>query len=155
MKHYLKSYLEALCIEHGGKLTPDIVLASAISEESPIHHCFEWEESNAAAQYRLLQAADLIRKVKVKVRVGESDIRSVRAYVNIANPADDKLNLSLSQWRRRIYVPVTDALRKVSTRDQVISALYREVIEWQRRAEAYEVFAEACKAVKKIRRSSR
>lgn len=147
MQSYLKLHLQALCDRHKGKLTPQIVLEEASHQSSPIHHLFTWDDTEAAEQYRLLQAADIIRRVKVKVRVSESQTRLVRAFVNIENPADDDLI-----DRKRVYVPVVEALRKSQTRAQVIDALHREAMEWKHRAETYEVFAETCKAIKRIRK---
>lgn len=147
MQTTLKTHLQSLCIRHRGKLTPQLVLDDASRKSSPIHHLFTWDDSEAAQQYRLLQAAEIIRRVKVKVHVSASQTRMVRAYVNIENPADDGLI-----DRKRVYVPVVEALRKAQTRDQVINALHREAMEWKHRAEAYEVFAEICKAIKRIKR---
>ncbi len=147
MKTNLKHHLQSLCDSHGGKLTPELVLDDARSESSPIHRLFEWDDTAAAHNFRLLQAAELIRRVKVRVRISETETRSVRAFVNIANPADNALI-----DRRRVYVPIVDAMRAEHTRSQVIDALHREVLEWKRRAEAYEIFAETCGAIRRITR---
>jgi len=144
---YLKSHLQNLCDAHRGKITPEIVLEDASDRSSPIHHLFAWDDSEAARQYRLLQAADLIRRVKVKVRIHDIELREVRAFVNVANPADDDLI-----DRKRVYVPIVEALRNPPTRRQVIDALHREAVEWEQRAKAYEIFASACKAIKQIKR---
>lgn len=57
------------------------VLADARDESSPLHAYFEWDDTAAAERYRLAQAQDLIRRVKVTVvRANESPV-SVRAFI--------------------------------------------------------------------------
>ena len=67
-----------------GMVTPQAVLQEAKKPASPIHSWFQWDETEAAHQYRLLQAGELIRAVTVKVIPGEE--RSVRAYVHLGDP---------------------------------------------------------------------
>jgi hypothetical protein len=76
--------LEQLRAEAGGELTPDRVIADARNPNSPLHTLFEWNDSEAAHQYRLVQARALIRAVVVCYRaVPESGARSIVAFVNV------------------------------------------------------------------------
>lgn len=50
---------------NGGELRPGDVVDAARDEESPIHAWFEWDDSTAAEAYRVDQARDLIKSVRV------------------------------------------------------------------------------------------
>lgn len=65
-----------------GKLTPALVLQEATNPTHPLHNRFEWDDSVAAAKYRLDQAHELIRTVRVVYRdSSETDRgRDVRAF---------------------------------------------------------------------------
>lgn len=54
-------------VERDGELTAESVLAEAKRKRSPIHDFFEWDDSEAALQYRLEQARRLIRRVHVTI----------------------------------------------------------------------------------------
>jgi hypothetical protein len=51
-------FLEELAARNGGELTAAETLEAARDPNSPIHSCFQWDDSLAAEQYRLEQARD-------------------------------------------------------------------------------------------------
>lgn len=66
-----------------GMLTPGLVVIAAESPGHELHDRFEWDDSIAAARYRLTQAAAIIRSVKVTVERGpDKDPIRVRAFVS-------------------------------------------------------------------------
>jgi hypothetical protein len=79
----IRSELERIYAEHGN-LTPGLVLSEAQSPDSPLHTHFNWDDDDAANRWRLHQAADLIRRVKINVVNTTSDegLR-VRAWTSI------------------------------------------------------------------------
>ena len=54
-----------------GLITPNDLVNQARSESSPIHNLFEWDDTEAASQYRLSQARNIINHIEIEVR-GES-----------------------------------------------------------------------------------
>jgi hypothetical protein len=60
-----------------GTLTPEVVVEEAADPHHPLHHRFEWNDTEAAVRYRLLQAQQLLR-VKYKTDVGNKrgDLRA-------------------------------------------------------------------------------
>ena len=65
-----------------GMLTPGLVVIAAENPGHELHDRFEWDDSIAAARYRLTQAAAIIRSVKVTVERGpDKDPIRVRAFV--------------------------------------------------------------------------
>ena len=73
----------------GGKLTPAQVVEAAKDEASPIHECFTWDDSVAAAAYRIEQARELIRRVRIEVVYEETTIRTVQ-YVRDQRCKDEE-----------------------------------------------------------------
>lgn len=72
------------CKNNDGFITPDAVVKKASDAASILHSCFEWNDKEAAANYRLNQAGDLIRNI-VTVSIPDSICSDtpVRAFVNI------------------------------------------------------------------------
>ena len=60
------------------------VLVAARHVDSPMHDCFEWDNTKAAYEHRLSQARYLIRKLCVVVE--KDDFRPIRAYVSVQKP---------------------------------------------------------------------
>ena len=56
------------CYEEIGadKVTPEEVLAKATDENSELHKCFEWDDTEAANKYRLIQARQIIQMIVIK-----------------------------------------------------------------------------------------
>lgn len=96
--------------ETHGHLTPDIVLEDAHDKTSPLHGEFQWDNKLAAHQYRLQQARELIRSVKVTIVTDTVSIKTVQ-YVRDPN----------ADTREQGYVSV-DSLRSDprSARDALI-----------------------------------
>jgi hypothetical protein len=68
-----------------GALAPEAVLRDAEREESPLHPCFEWDDTEAARRYRLEQARYLIRAIEVEYETRGPDQATVVAvqYVTL------------------------------------------------------------------------
>lgn len=63
-----------------GRLLPATVVEAAKDPSSPLHSHFEWDDTAAAAKYRIDQARALIRSVKIEVTVRDVPL-TVVAYV--------------------------------------------------------------------------
>ena len=59
--------LKEIARRDGGLLRPASVVDAARDEKSPLHGAFEWDDTEAAQKYRLLQAQSLIRSFKVEI----------------------------------------------------------------------------------------
>lgn len=60
-----------------GRLTPQQVVETAEPDNSPLHGFFEWDDAKAGAAYRIEQARELIRRVKIEVTVEDRTFRVV------------------------------------------------------------------------------
>jgi hypothetical protein len=61
-----------------GTLTPAVVVEEAADPMHPLHHRFEWDDTEAAIKYRLIQAQQLLR-VRYKADAGD-DRADLRAF---------------------------------------------------------------------------
>ena len=93
----LRDQLQAIHEQHG-HITPALVVDTARDESHPLHERFEWDDKQAGEAYRLHQARQMIRSVRVVYREADEreGERSVRAYHavrtergNIYQPADE------------------------------------------------------------------
>jgi hypothetical protein len=70
-----------------GELTPEAVVEEARPADSDLHSRFEWDDSIAGPKYRLQQARELIRSVRVTYAVdNEGREKTVRAFSSIRTP---------------------------------------------------------------------
>lgn len=82
----LRSQLQAL-YEANGELSPALVVDSATPEDHPLHVYFEWDNAVAGPKYRILQAEDLIRSIKVTYTDKRGEKQAVRWWHPVRNDA--------------------------------------------------------------------
>ena len=96
-------------LEKAGRITAHAVLDAARPASSPIHDCFDWDDSEAAEKWRLEQARELIRRVKIELVYQEVSVRTVKyvadparsdGYTNIVKAREPSLSEIMSaEWR--------------------------------------------------------
>jgi len=79
MNAKISEELKAVARQHRGKLRPKDVVDFAKDPKTALHARFEWDNSAAAAEYRLWQARELIR-VAVVIIPNKNTPMNVRAY---------------------------------------------------------------------------
>ncbi len=114
-----------------GLVRPEAVVEAARDEASPLHPYFEWDDTEAAHQYRLVQARKLI------VRVGVTRVEQPPKYVNVVITRPDGS-------ARRGYVPTERAVVDPDLFAQVCADARRGIAAYRARLSA---FTEARKAV--------
>jgi len=128
--------LEWLEKRHNGLLSAEAVLNDAKKKTSPLNKAFEWDDTEAAQQYRLEQARALMRMITVEIRqVKTKTHKPVRAYVNVRR-ADDKG-----------YAPVAQVMNDTELREQVLQRAWRELQNWRDRYREYEELIEIFTAI--------
>jgi hypothetical protein len=111
--------LERIRAKNDGTLTPDLVLSEVEKDKShPLRDAFEWDDTKAAHQHRLLQA----RKLIVSVRVLNTSNGPTTAFVSVRTP--DK---------GRNYVPTIEALSDDDLRERLLSDARQMVESLERR----------------------
>lgn len=72
-----------------GSLAPSDVVDDARAKTSPLHECFEWNNSTAAEQWRLLQARNLIGALVMVPDDGDENTEPVRCFVSVNRNSED------------------------------------------------------------------
>jgi hypothetical protein len=82
-----RKLLTKLARQNGGVLKVEDVLSEARDESSPLHKHFEWDDSEAAEQYRRQQARSLIQKCKITLI--DTQPIEIRAFVSLPTDRDN------------------------------------------------------------------
>jgi hypothetical protein len=78
---------ELAALKSNGVIRPADVVEHARNPESAMHGWFEWDDTEAAAQYRLEQARRLLR---VYVTVKAADTTPLRTFVSLSTDREQK-----------------------------------------------------------------
>jgi len=119
-----RKFLERMAAKNGGLLLVDDVLEAAKDKRCVLHKHFEWDDTEAARQYRREQARGLIQKCRVQITTAP-DV-SIRAFVSLqsdqvsgggyrmtAAVLDDEqlkaqllgdIRLTIERWSRKLYL---------------------------------------------------
>lgn len=89
--------LERIREDHGGKLTPKIVVQSAEPKNAVLHPLFEWRNPVAANLYREWQARTVIKSIKVEYLTEEGTTRNAPGFVNVRVMQEDGTRKSYYQ----------------------------------------------------------
>jgi len=82
-----RKLLTKLARQNGGVLKVEDVLREAQDENNPLHKHFEWDDSEAAEQYRRQQARSLIQKCKITLI--DTQPIEIRAFVSLPTDRDN------------------------------------------------------------------
>lgn len=118
-----------------GTLTAKEVLEFARPKSSPIHKYFNWDDSEAAEKYRLMQARQLITCIVVVV--GKD---TVRKYVT---------PVVIQETGKKAYVEISVARKTPYIWDQVLQRALDEALLWKARYETITKLSPIVKAIEK------
>lgn len=146
-----KKLLTQIAKRNGGRLMVDDVLAEAKSEGSPLHRHFEWDDTEAADQYRRQQARALIQRCRIQLV--ETEPVQIRAFVSlptdrengggyrlITEVAGDEylkeemlrdIRMTITRWTQKLHLLDQDLADKLL---QIEEQLNRETQPAQQRA---------------------
>jgi hypothetical protein len=136
--------------EKHGQLTPEIVLEAAKPKTSPLHRFFQWDNTKAAAQYRLVQAACLIRRIKVTYQTADEKTVRVRAFVNVTPERRECADEDPDAGTRGIYVSTHDAMTSDHYRAQVLQQCKSDVETFRRKWTALNEASDIIAAMEKF-----
>jgi hypothetical protein len=115
--------------EKRGALTPAIVVEEAAAPDHPLHHRFEWDDTEAAIKYRLSQAQSLLR-VKYKTDVGNKR-GDLRAFW-VTRDAQGELTSR--------YEPIEEVITDPFQRDLMLKQMRRDWQTFKKRYQHMEEF---------------
>jgi hypothetical protein len=103
---------------HDGRLEAEDVVEAARDPASPLHNHFEWDDSVAAHQYRLTQARQIIRVVRVET--GPQEIK--RAFIS-----------ARTEEEGRSYRTLEDVVSSGTLQRSLLADAERDLTAWLRR----------------------
>ena len=118
------------------KIVPERVVEVAQNETSRLHKYFNWDDEDAAHQYRLEQARHLIRSITVEYIVEKENKETIRAFYNVAD-----------EENKHAYVSLESVMSNADYRQQVIEKALREAEGWANRYRQYEELEEIVRAI--------
>jgi hypothetical protein len=110
-----------------GEVTPQMVLWAAQLKRSALHEHFNWNDEEAANEFRLRQARTLISKVKVKVITPDEDEVEQPRYVPVRVAANEERDAGT------VMRPVSAVVDDTAARKQLVSAAVRALLVLRRR----------------------
>ena len=97
----IEARLRALYEKNGKRLTPELVVRDARSPSSPLHGCFEWDDSAAAEAWREQQARTLMRSVVYQVQTETRVVETVQYVRDPKCETHEPGYVSVEDLRRR------------------------------------------------------
>lgn len=98
----------------GGVLLPSHVLQAAMSPDSPLHHVFLWDDTEAAQRWRLQQARQLISSYEVYFEPLKIHVRAFSS-------------LSLDRSSGGGYRPISEIMAQAPLREQLLRQALQEL----------------------------
>lgn len=128
----------------GSRVVPaEVVLKAAEPENSPLHDAFQWDDSQAAHAYRLVQAQHLISHIVINVPVGDNGTEtSVRAFHHVTEITESGVVAG--------YVSERVVWERPDFAVQVKAKALRELRGWRDRYRTYEELAWAAERVGQV-----
>lgn len=144
----IRSELLAINEAHG-VVTPPLVVDRARDPASPLHGYFEWDREQAAEKFLLIQAAALIRRVKLTVirASTESKVVTVRAVRGIVSPVNERRSKSNPTGG---YSPIEAVLADPARRSALLSTAHRELAAVRKKFEALDELASVWAAIDEL-----
>jgi len=131
--------LSSLSSKNNGNVTPEIVVNDAENPKSPLHDYFEWDDSEAAKEWRLQQARVMMRSIEVVIETSSGDA-NVRAFFNVNLESD-------TDSMESVYVSVDRVLSEKELRKQVVAQALSEAENWSVRYKQYSELRPIVKAI--------
>ena len=131
----LRDELQRIRDRHG-KLSARLVVDDARDPAHPLHERFNWDDTSAAESWRVHQAAELIRSVRIRYveATDKAPARTVRAFHAVRREDGHS------------YEPAEKVAEDPFTRRLVLADMERE---WKALRRRYEQFAEFADMVRR------
>lgn len=146
-------YLEDLRKENFGILTSSIVLEASRDPDSLLHDCFEWDDTEAAEMYRITQASNIIRTVRVTVVPTERKNvnASVRVDKEYQNQKPVKAFTSLRTGKKNVgYISMAEGLKRPDVRIKILNKAKKELDYWAENYQHLNEFAGVIREINKL-----
>lgn len=132
--------LEEIAKKNKGVLRPSDVVEFAKDENTALHSRFEWDDTEAATQYRLWQARQIIR-VNITMLPNETDGRPVKVFVSMLK---DRYSTDGG------YRYLQDVMSDSESREQLLAQAYDEFKVWRNKYQTLKELAPVFAAMDEV-----
>lgn len=126
--------LAAISAKADGHLLPNAIVEAASNNRHILHKHFEWDDGEAAKQWRIEQARSLVQSIHVETAETESGVS--RAFVSIR----EKDGTS--------YRSIGDVLQSADLQSKVLAAAERDLLAFEAR---YRSLEDICEMIRTAR----
>jgi len=135
-------YIEGIKQRRGG-ITPQLLVIEASKKRSPLHDCFEWNNTKAAREYRKVQAREILRFLVVVVESEtEEEVRHIRAFIA---PPEVERDDGAS------YLTIEEVRSDEDLAFAYIRQLKCELDAIKQKIESFEIFSQVVKAIEAVK----
>lgn len=129
--------------QNGGLLIASAVVDEAKHKSSPLHRYFQWDDTEAAYQYRLIQARHLINTV---VTIIPHNRHLISAYVSLR---EDRLTPGGA------YRAMVDVLSNEEQREKLLYEALEDLRTWERKYRRLAELVPIYQAIESVRKKTR
>ena len=136
-------YIEAIKKRRGG-ITPQLLVVEANKKRSLLHDCFEWNDSKAAEEYRIVQAREILRflVIEIESETETEETRYIRAF--IAPP-------EIEQDDGASYVTIEQVRSDEDLHEAYLRQLKQELDAIKNKIKTYKEFAAVVQAIEAVK----
>jgi hypothetical protein len=127
-----------------GALTPLVIVEESRPENAVLHERFTWDDSEAARQYRLWQARQIVQVVSFLHPEMDTPVRSFHSVTMEAEDDDGQIRST------HIYVDTKEAFKNPAMRAQILERAHREAADFAVRYKSLVELAEIISVIKKV-----
>lgn len=128
--------IEKLSKQTGGEVSPAMVVEEAKKKNSPLHNCFEWNNTKAAEKWRIHQARLLLGSIVINFEYSEA--QTIRAFLNIQTP------------EKQTYSHIDSIINDEAKMQFVIDQLKRKLALISEQLKTYESLKEHSKVIEQL-----
>lgn len=130
--------------EKRGGITPQLLVIEAKKKRSPLHNCFEWDDSAAAEQYRIVQAREILRYLVVVIELeteNEEEIY-VRGFVAPLDTDEDS---------QTSYLTISEVMADEDLDRAYKQQILRELKAIKHKSKSYDEFSKVNRAIEEVK----
>jgi len=132
-------FIERIKEKRGG-ITPQLLMIESKRKKSPLHNCFEWDDSKAAEEFRIVQAREILRFLVVEIESDDEqeEPRTVRAYIAPS---------SVGKEENTSYLTIEDVCKDDELSAAYLRQLHRELRIISNKIRNFDEFSDVVKAI--------
>lgn len=131
-------HLEKLRLRNNDRLTTPVILKDASDPDSPIHDVFQWDDTKAAHEFRLVQARNMTNHLVV-VRIKSELFDDLPSHISIRVGGES------------YYAPIQDVRTKTEIRDHAIDNAMRDLATFDKKYREIKKFAGVRREILRLR----